>query len=130
MSLRCELTLNGITNRNRVILATASIFNESATGGIRALLLRNPTLGGATTWVPMSATQSIVGVDTASTSVTYTNLNILEPFGVGANGSQRLNLIEYGHQLAPGDIVTLAVARTTGGSAFNVYGGLSIIEQL
>ena len=134
LSLRCQSTWTGVggtpENRSRIIPADFSLVNEGSGASVRALVLRNATLTGSAFASVGGGTQSIAAYDTTATAVTYNQTDILRSFGVGPNGSAQIDFLKYGFQLNPGEWITLAVARSAGGAAFNVYGGVTWTEQL
>jgi len=88
-------------------LVSASIEASSANnlGGVR--LVKNATLGGTPSYTDISATDSLVDIDVAGTTLTGGKELMSFPLA-GKNDREVIPLLDYDIILAPGDTITIA----------------------
>lgn len=97
-ALQNVTTFNGYANRTVMYVDNVSIRVAGSADGWFALV-RNPTLGGTPSFVPIDATGSIAAVDTAGTTVSGGQVL----FVFSGSGTGNIDLSTYDIHLNPGD---------------------------
>lgn len=121
-SIRSKTTYTSVTNLVDSILENFSgsyNANAAATGNFEIQI--NPTLNGVASWADIDATDSIMEVDTAQTTVSAAGRTILKAYVAGQY--DRVNLIELVSEniyISPGDEVAVLV-ESSASATFNAF---------
>jgi len=109
LTIRNKTTYNSLDNYLDIILESVNAAIEASSaanlGDIR--LVKDATLGGTPSYSDISATDSIVEIDTAGTTVTGGKELFNFPLA-GKNDREIINLTDYDIIIAPGQTVTIA----------------------
>jgi hypothetical protein len=116
--------------RNQSCYSEANIFNLSlgcdagsaaSNKFLRYYIYKNPALGGPVNFAKVDSNRSVISYDTAATSITLNNGQLLKSIIVAANSSETLSLENENFYISSGEIITIAAERagsTTVDSAF------------
>ena len=108
-TIRNKTTYASKTNFIEIMLenVSAAIEASSANNLGQVRLVRNATLGGTPAYSDISATDSVVEIDTAGTTVTGGTEKIYVPLA-GKNDREVIDLSDYVIILEPGETITVA----------------------
>lgn len=109
--------------RNQSCYSEANIFNLSlgcdagsaaANKFLRYYIYKNAALGGPVNFAKVDSERSVISYDTAATSVTLNNGQLLKSVIVAANSSETLSLENENFYISSGETVTIAAERAGG----------------
>jgi len=108
-TIRNKTTYNSLTNYNDIVLQNiqGSIESSGANNLGQVRLVKNATLGGSPSYADINATNSLVDIDVAGTTVTGGTELLYVPLA-GKNDKETIDLNPYEFILTPGDTLTVA----------------------
>lgn len=116
LTIKTNTTLNGVTTNGTIRLRSISLAS-AANVPILLQAIKNATLGGTPSFVPIDSAQSLASVDTAATTVT--GGNVVWNTTVGAAGHTFADVSDFDIDLHPDETLTLASQAISG--AANVH---------
>jgi len=124
LTIKCNATFGGISNRKQVRPIQLSIANTSNADAIFRLHV-NPTLGGSPSYTDINTNSSVVSYDVAGTTVA--SGKIISSFYLNGNRELLVDLSLYPFTLNNSDILTISA--TSSGAAIVASASISWGEE-